>query len=79
MPARSRIDAVRGPWEHVIPAAVAAVGAASLAAKGLLLPVNRYDAGISASAGTFILHGLVPFRNAREGRTALAVASDSRG
>ena len=60
---RSTSDAVPSLRESIVPATVAAVGAAALAAKGLLLPVNMYDAGISASAGTFILHGLVPYRD----------------
>jgi hypothetical protein len=63
MPALSTPDAAPSLREVVMPAAVAAAGAAALAAKGLLLPVNMYDAGISASAGTFILHGLVPYRD----------------
>lgn len=63
MPAPSRPEAVPAPRELVVPAAVAAVGAATLAVQGLLLPANMYDAGISASAGTFILHGLVPYRD----------------
>src|SRR5450756_319995 len=60
---RSTSEAVPSLRESIVPATVAAVGAAALAAKGLLLPVNMYDAGISASAGTFILHGLVPYRD----------------
>jgi hypothetical protein len=60
---RSRPEADASPRQLVVPATVAAVGAAALAAKGLLLPVNMYDAGITASAGTFILHGLVPYRD----------------
>ena len=79
MPTRSRLEASKAPRQLVVPAVVAAVGPASLAAKGLLLPATRCGAGISASAGTFTLHGLVPYRNEREGRTAVAVASDSRG
>ena len=63
MQARPRPEAVPALRELVVPAAVAAVGAAVLAAQGLLLPVNMYDAGISASAGMFILHGLVPYRD----------------
>lgn len=63
MPAHVRTEAVPLPRELVVPTVVAALGAAALAAKGLLLPVDMYDAGISASAGTFILHGLVPYRD----------------
>jgi hypothetical protein len=63
MPARSRSEAVASPRELIAPALVAALGAAALASKGLLVPVNMYDAGISPSAGTFILHGLVPYRD----------------
>jgi hypothetical protein len=49
--------------ELVGPTFVAALGAAALAAKGLIVPVSMFDAGINASAGTFILHGLVPYRD----------------
>jgi hypothetical protein len=63
MLAQSRLEARPALREFAVPAAVAAGGAAALVAKSMLLPVNMYDAGISASAGTFILHGLVPYRD----------------
>lgn len=60
MSARSRIADIPALRELLVPAVLAALGAAAIEAKDLLLPVNIYDAGISASAGTFIHHGLVP-------------------
>jgi hypothetical protein len=44
---------------------VAAVVAGALAAPGLLAPLSgsTYDGGITASAGTFILHGRLPYRD----------------
>jgi hypothetical protein len=63
MLAGSKLDAIPAPRDLLVPAVVAVLGAAVLAAKGLLVPVNLYNAGISASAGTFILHGLVPYRD----------------
>jgi hypothetical protein len=63
MAAGSRLEANATMRELVGPTVVAALGAAALAAKGLIVPVSMFDAGINASAGTFILHGLVPYRD----------------
>ena len=42
---------------------VAALTAALLAAPMLRAQLSLYDGGITASAGTFILHGRVPYRD----------------
>lgn len=42
---------------------VAAIVAALLAAPMLQAPLSVFDGGIAASAGTFILHGRVPYRD----------------
>ena len=40
-----------------------ALVAVTLAAPMLRAPLSTFDGGIAASAGTFILHGRVPYRD----------------
>ncbi len=69
--------AVPARGELVVRAAVDAVGAAALAAKGLVPPVNLHDEGISASGGTAIMHSAQD--EGRPGRAAVPAETGRDG